>query len=377
MTTSQKQKRNILIIGIAVIILFLVYSFFSNSGLGLKTSINYTEYNGGYQLVSYTQGITDKSTEIIIPEQYEGKNVVAIADIAFNGNKRIKSAVIPNTVTELGSAVFKNCSALEQVKLSDNLEIMGGACFENCKSLKEIVLPNTLKELRGETFMGCSSLKSVVLPANIAEIKGNTFENCISLETIEIPTRVTRIGAHAFYGCKSLNYVFVPDSVAEIGSSAFRKCDSLEAIAISKDTVVNERAFKESPTQVYTKAFPDELFKEIEADAYTDFDTYVLYNIERGQDEIYCHHDNTLVVTTSEKFKEKHLKSTDINDLLLIEEYDAFIKYLQKAKDSGVTKVMFYAYSEKASEYVGEPYFITNEYSIDEFMSSLYSTEEE
>jgi hypothetical protein len=122
------------------------------------------------------------------------------------------------------------------------------------------------------------------------------------------------------------------------------------------------------------------MMAEIQDEAYLDFDIYVLYNLERGKDEIYCFFENTLVVTTSEKFREKHLKgvgNNKTNDLLKIEEFDEIMKYLQKAKDAGVTKVIFYAYSEKASEHIGEPYFLISEIEIDDFMSSLYSNDEE
>jgi len=377
MSSTKQQKKNVLIAALVAVVLFLAYVISQN--VSFKTEWKFVEYNNGYKLVFYTQAFNDNTKEISIPVQYEGKDVVAIDDKAFYKNNKIEKVIIPDTVTELGSSVFKECKNLETVELSKNISVMGGECFKDCKSLTAIILPDTLTEIRGETFMGCSSLKEVILPKNITEIKGNTFENCSSLENIEIPSGVTRIAAHAFYGCSSLSYVFVPDTVIEIGSSAFRSCDNLQVIELPKGVSINERAFKESPTEVKTKVFADEMMMEIMEEAYTDFDTYVLYNIELGKNEIYCFFENTLVVTTSEKFREKHLKgdgSNRKNDILLIEEYDEFIKYLKKAKDSGVTTVVFYAYSEKASVHVGEPYFLISESGIDDFIGSLSPSEE-
>ena len=65
-----------------------------------------------------------------------------------------------------------------------------------------------------------------------------------------IPEGVTRIGGHAFYGCTSLSYVSIPSTVTEIGSSAFRQCYSLQSVRVPYRAVINERAFKESPTYI-------------------------------------------------------------------------------------------------------------------------------
>ena len=119
---------------------------------------------------------------------------------------------------------------------------------------KHIVLPEThnglpVNEIRGEVFCYMNFV-SIELPSGITEIRGNTFENCRNLQTIRIPDGVTRIGGHAFAGCSSLYNVDVPDTVNEIGSSAFRYCSSLKTIYIPQSAKINERAFKDSPTQI-------------------------------------------------------------------------------------------------------------------------------
>ena len=237
----------------AIVCLVLLIVCFVPKCVALKTEWVYEEYDNGYIIREYKQAFNDNTTEITIPDKYNGKDVVAIDDKAFYKNKKIEKVIIPDTVTEMGSAVFKGCKNLKTVQFGENIKIMGGECFKDCKSLKEAILPRGLTELRGETFMGCTSLKTVILPPNITQIKGNTFKNCLSLESILIPDGVTRIAAHAFYGCSSLSYVSVPDSVNEIGSSAFRRCDSLLYIEVPYSASINERAFKESPTRISYK----------------------------------------------------------------------------------------------------------------------------
>ena len=104
-------------------------------------------------------------------------------------------------------------------------------------------------EIRGDTFANLKSLETISLPKYIKEIRGNTFENS-GLKVIAIPNGVTRIGGRAFFDCDDLESVILPSTLNEIGSSAFRNCDSLYNIKIPKRTIINEKAFKESPTRI-------------------------------------------------------------------------------------------------------------------------------
>ena len=157
MTSSKRQKRSVLIAGIIAITLFMGYAIFQN--ISFETEWIYEKYNDGYKILSYTQAFDDNTTEIVVPDKYEGKDVVAIDDKVFYKNNKIKKVIIPDTVTELGASVFKKCKNLETVELSKNLTVIGGECFKECKSLTSIILPDSITEIRGETFVGCSSLK--------------------------------------------------------------------------------------------------------------------------------------------------------------------------------------------------------------------------
>lgn len=169
---------------------------------------------------------------------------------AFKNNTSLVNIVLPNTLEYLGASAFSHCSSLVTITIPKKVTEINGQTFEYCISLRQINLHNDIVSIHGETFIGDVSLNNVTLPSKITEIRGNTFEGCTSLTSIVIPKGVTRIGGHAFYGCTSLSYVSVPTTVTEIGSSAFRQCYSLKSITIPRNTYVNERAFKESPTSI-------------------------------------------------------------------------------------------------------------------------------
>ncbi len=127
-----------------------------------------------------------------------------------------------------------------------------GDVFANVKTLEKVVLPETIKEIRGGAFAYASNLEEINLPEGIPEIKGETFQGCESLKEITIPDSVTRIGGHAFRENYKLEKVNIgPNSqLTEIGSSAFRECYKLKEIYLPRGVSINERSFKDSPTDV-------------------------------------------------------------------------------------------------------------------------------
>ena len=167
----------------------------------------------------------------------------------------LKSITIPDSVIRIGGHAFSGNKNLSEVIISENskLEEIWGWAFYNAKSLKTIYLPNSLTSIWWEAFYWASSLDGIVLPNWLTEIRWDSFEYCKALSKINIPDSVTRIGGHAFYGDSNLSEVIISENskLEEIGSSAFRLCGSLRSIKIPSSTSVNEKAFKESPTQIY------------------------------------------------------------------------------------------------------------------------------
>lgn len=41
---------------------------------------------------------------------------------------------------------------------------IGTAAFRNCSSLEQIKLPEGLKEIKSHTFIGCENLKEIIIP---------------------------------------------------------------------------------------------------------------------------------------------------------------------------------------------------------------------
>lgn len=124
-----------------------------------------------------------------------------------------------------GNNAFKNCISLESVVFNKdysyselhfedctalkNVENMEGWCavFKNCTSLENIKISDTVTKIPADAFYGCSSLQNIDIPNSVIEIGERAFTNCSKLTTIQIPYKVEEIWLDSFYGCENLQEI--------------------------------------------------------------------------------------------------------------------------------------------------------------------------
>lgn len=211
----------------------------------------YAPNDDGVTLLAW-RGQPDANGEVVIPDTVEGRPVTAIGKLVFANQLSIRSVVIPETVRIIDSGAFQKCTYLNTLTLPEGLEVLGAEVFQDCVNLKNIIIPAGVQEIRAYAFSGCRKLKSIEFsgPMPGGKISEYAFSSCGQLESIIIPEGIIKISAHAFEDCTQLASVTVPDSLETIGSSAFRRCMYLKEIVLPQKCQVNERAFKESPTQI-------------------------------------------------------------------------------------------------------------------------------
>ena len=130
-------------------------------------------------------GVRDKSAqEISIPESYRGKPVKVIAEGAFHRCERLKSVVIPNGITTIGTAAFSWCASLENVEIPNSVTAIELGAFAWCSRLTSVKLSENLKQLGEYAFSGCGSLESVTIPKNIESIGAGAFNYCAGLKSL-------------------------------------------------------------------------------------------------------------------------------------------------------------------------------------------------
>lgn len=129
---------------------------------------------------------------------------------------------IPNSVTNIGSGIFKGLSAISSFPLPPGLVSLGGEeTFSGCRSLREITLPPGMKRVGREMFYWCTSLTNVVIPDAVESIGPSAFYYCTNLASVTLPANLKSISANAFAFCPLEGELTVPLGTAFLETGAF------------------------------------------------------------------------------------------------------------------------------------------------------------
>lgn len=162
-----------------------------------------------------------------------GEEFVVAGDgvlIKYNGNS--ENIVVPEGVKAIGGGVFSHWLDIMlgihapkvqpvSVTLPQSLTDIGSNAFSECTALSSINLPSGLRKLGMHAFSGCGSLPSVTVPDGVTELPASVFASCSSLSSVTLPKGLTRIGEQAFADCSELSRLTLPGGLKEIGRSAF------------------------------------------------------------------------------------------------------------------------------------------------------------
>lgn len=254
-----------------------------------------TKYNGA-------------ASELMIPEEIEGKQVTAIGRGAFVECKTLLNVTVPEGVTAIGDEAFVACYSLQSITLPDSIaemgehpfyscsdltdfrfspdhpylevidgvlfsktdhrlvffpvnskkdvetyevpqgtEIIGSYAFAGCQCTK-ILLPDSLKEIRSAAFSNCRKLLAIDLPGGLTVLGLSALHGCKKLASVTIPDGVTILEGFVFSDCKMLMEVNLPKNLTGIGQYAFSGCESLQMISLPKTVEsIGDAAFSECP----------------------------------------------------------------------------------------------------------------------------------
>lgn len=176
-----------------------------------------------------------------------GDGVTSIGSRAFYGCGSLTSVSLPDSVTEVGERAFGSCVRLQQITLPDSVTVLGIGAFQGCRALTEVGLPQRLETVPVSLFEGCSSLPTVELPDSVTEIGQSAFKNCHTLKSIRLSQNLRTIGEDAFIFCYDLASLEVPEGVTSIGRSAFSYCEALASVELPGSiTTMGEEIFYQS-----------------------------------------------------------------------------------------------------------------------------------
>ena len=138
-----------------------------------QKSLKFTSYGNGTCAVSGIGDITDLC--VVIPEKSpSGDIVTSIDDLAFYGNKTIRTVQIPSTVTRIGTRAFGNCLALVYISVdATNIAFC---------DLDGVLYSSDLSTLLH--YPAASGASSVEIPFEVKHISDMAFYNCSNLKTV-------------------------------------------------------------------------------------------------------------------------------------------------------------------------------------------------
>ena len=127
------------------------------------------------------------------------------------------SITIPSSVTSIGSSAFYYCTG--ELVLSGSLasKDYSSSSYPSYSSnywlygnrFTSLVIGESVTQIGSYAFRNCSNLTNVTIPDTVTSIGSYAFYNCDGLTTIRIPSPVTSIGSYAFADCGYLRSVYV------------------------------------------------------------------------------------------------------------------------------------------------------------------------
>ena len=165
------------------------------------TSLDYLSYmvtDSGIRI----NGCDKNAVNIIIPDEIEGKPVTVIDWYAFERCEKLRSVVIPDTVTHISRFAFAHCISLETVNMPKFLYSIEQYAFYDCPKLIGVDLPDSLHIIEERAFCGCKSISDLIIPENCQSIGNYAFLDCDSLYTVTIN------GEDTSFGIKYIGYEY-------------------------------------------------------------------------------------------------------------------------------------------------------------------------
>ncbi|MBQ2245339.1 MAG: fibronectin type III domain-containing protein [Oscillospiraceae bacterium] len=95
-------------------------------------------------------------------------------------DEEIRTIVVMEGVTSLGTCAFCSCTSLTEVRLPVSLETIGDNAFWNCLSLPSVTIPRKVSTIAANAFKRCSTLTRVTFLGNSPRVDATAFQGIIA-----------------------------------------------------------------------------------------------------------------------------------------------------------------------------------------------------
>lgn len=226
----------------------LAEAVFEGVSVAADDDFIYEAYGDGIRLLTYV----GEGGAVVLPDEIEGKAVVALGSGLFQNNTALTHLLIPDSVREIGENVLTGARFLQVLKtpqLSPTREtsasghlsyFFGGSSpigtgFRVPSSLDTVILTSAVTSIPDQAFYECSRLRMVFSAAPIERIGKFAFYGCMQLHTVELGIGMggpQSIGDYAFGNCTSLTSF--SQFGTTLGKSVLYGCTGLTSLTVSR-----------------------------------------------------------------------------------------------------------------------------------------------
>lgn len=156
--------------------------------------------------------------------------LTSIGTGAFTSSK-IKSITSLGSITSLpmsttaNNGMFQNCSQLKTVILPETLTYVGTRAFNGCSAIESINLPLSLEEVRDFAFYSIKGMPEVLDLPNLTALGTGAFYNCGITKIVNLGSITSIPNASAYdngvFGRNKLTEIWLPSTLTSIGNVAF------------------------------------------------------------------------------------------------------------------------------------------------------------
>ena len=160
--------------------------------------------------------------DVAIPSKHNGKPVVGIGKYAFSSYSKIRTVIVPESVTIVENYAFSYCDYLKYVEFQSGSKLLTikDYAFNNCKIIEKVYVPASVEKIGYRAFSTCPLLEEVEIDsANkfYCNLNGNLYSKDLKTLVLVMPTTIEK-------------EFTVFEGVARLEDGAFRDCDNVEII---------------------------------------------------------------------------------------------------------------------------------------------------
>ena len=138
---------------------------------------------------------------------------------------------IPDGYTEIEEEAFADdaVEGMTTIQIPESVTVIGKAAFRNCTTLERITLPESCKIVKDFAFSGCPAALFVDMFDALETIGSCAFEKC-GLVSAVIPPSVKRVGSEIFRGCNNLSKIYFSESWLNVFAAKHETDTGIEAL---------------------------------------------------------------------------------------------------------------------------------------------------